>query len=441
MSHRARSLAVAFAAALAVSAAVAQGPGAETLTLRTSLDRAIKNNPQIQIAQKDFEIAKAQLRQAKSLYFPRVGLNLDAVRYRNETIGLIPPELGNVVLETPLSSNGQVSNDADNLFIGRLNLVQTLYAGGRVNYTHRLSQANVRRAEIALETMQNEVEFETASAFYGLLAAREKRRLAQNALVDVEKMVRQAGTQHARLKASAERYELRRKLSAIEQDEKDLGFKYFSAMGVEYFADIEVDGTLDPRVIEQDIQTLLVWAKSNRSEVKETLIQEEVDALSVDLSMSERYPVFRLGGGVEVRNRQLPLDQTNWNAVLDMNIPIFDGLASPARVRESRYRAEQGRLRRSQLEDAVDAEVRAAHADLQHWANEVAARQQEEGDLKSTEKSYVGQHATENLAERLDYLRWRLDRSTDVVDGKLQLCLANARLARALGRSVLDDQQ
>ncbi len=421
-------------------ATFAQGPGAETLTLRTSLDRAVKNNPQIQIAQKDYEIATAQLRQAKSLYYPRIGLNLDAVRYRNETIGLIPPELGNAVLETPVSSNGHVSNDADNLYIGRVNLVQTLYAGGRVNYTHRLSQANVRRAEIALETKQNEVEFETASSFYGLIASREKRRLAQNALVDVEKMMRQATGQHARLKVSAERYELRRKLSAIEQEEKDLRFKYLSAMGLEYFAEVEVTGTLEPRLLEQDLQTLLVWAKSNRSEVKETLIQEEVDALSVDLSMSERYPIFRLGGGVEVRNRQFPLDQTNWNAVLDMNIPIFDGLSSPARVKESRYRAAQGRLRRSQLEDAVDAEVRAAHSDLEHWSHELAAREQETTDLKATEKSYVGTRATESLAERLDYLRWRLDRSTDVIDGKLELCLANARLARALGRTVLDEQ-
>jgi len=423
------------------SPALAQGPGGETLTLRTSLDRSVKNNPRIQIAQKDFEIAKAQLRQAKSLYYPRVGLNFDAVRYRNETIGLIPPEIGNVVLETPKATNGDVSSAAENLFIGRVNVVQTLYSGGRVRYTHRLSQANVRRAEIALQTMQNEVEFETASAFFGLIAAREKRRLAQNALVDVEKMVRQATGQHTRLKVSAERYDLRRRLSAIEQEERDLRFKYLSAMGLEYFAEVEVTGALEARPIKQDMQTLLVWAKNNRSEVKETLIQEEVDALSVDLSMSERYPIFRLGGGVEVRNDDLPLDQTNWNTVLDMNIPIFDGLSSPARVRESRYRAAQGRLRRSQLEDAVDAEVRSAHSDLQHWSHELAAREQESAELKRTEKTYVGRNATGTLAERLDYLRWRLDRSSDIVDGKLQFCLANARLSRSLGRSVLDDEQ
>jgi outer membrane protein TolC len=211
-------------------------------------------------------------------------------------------------------------------------------------------------------------------------------------------------------------------------------------MGEEYFADLEVEGSLDPKVIDQDLQTLLVWAKSNRSDIQETLIQEEVDALSVDLSLAERYPTFRLGGGVEVRNDEFPVNQTNWNAVLDMNIPIFDGLSSPARVRESRYRAEQGRLRRSQLEDSVDAEVRAAHQDINHWQTEISAREQEAADLRTSEKSYLGPRADQPLAQRLEYLKWRLDRESDVVDGKLQLCLANARLARALGRSVLDEK-
>jgi hypothetical protein len=109
-------------------------------------------------------------------------------------------------------------------------------------------------------------------------------------------------------------------------------------------------------------------------------------------------------------------------------------------VKESRYRADQGRLRRSQLEDSVDAEVRMAFADMEHWKNELSARERELSELRKSERTYVGGRASGSLRERLDYLRWRLDRATDVVDGKLELCLANARLARALGRSVLDEQ-
>lgn len=405
----------------------------EVLTLRASVDRAEKNNPKLQLASKEFQIARAQLRQARSLFFPRVNLNMDAVRYKQDTIGQIPPELGNVVLETSKQSN---VSGADNLYIGRLNLVQTLYAGGKVTYTYRLSQINVQRAQSALEAMQNQVEFDTEDAFYGLVALKEKRKLMQDALLDVEKMAKQAPGEHARLQAASERAELRRNLSELDLKAQDLRFAYLKVMGVEYFSDVDVDGKLETPAKPRDLQTVLVWARENRPELRETAIQEEVDALSVDLSLAERYPTLRLGGGVEVRNREFPLDQTNWNAVLDMNIPIFDGLSSPARVKESRYRAEQGRLRRAQLEDAIEMEVRAAHADIQHWTDELAARTGDLADLNGSSKSYVGPNRNnEPLSQRLDFLRWRLERSVDVIDAQLQLSIANARLTRAVGKS------
>ena len=77
----------------------------EVLTLKQSIDRALKNNPRLLSAKTDLSIAKTQLRQAKSQFYPKVNLNMDYIRYRHETIGLIPPEMGNVVLETPAGSS------------------------------------------------------------------------------------------------------------------------------------------------------------------------------------------------------------------------------------------------------------------------------------------------------------------------------------------------
>jgi outer membrane protein TolC len=63
----------------------------EKLTLASSLERARSNNPRLLLAGKELSIAKTQLRQAKSLYYPKVNLNLDYVRYRNETVGITSP--------------------------------------------------------------------------------------------------------------------------------------------------------------------------------------------------------------------------------------------------------------------------------------------------------------------------------------------------------------
>jgi outer membrane protein TolC len=192
---------------------------------------------------------------------------------------------------------------------------------------------------------------------------------------------------------------------------------------------------LEPVRVETDLQTAMVWAKQNRQELKETQVQEEVDQLSVDLSMAERYPVFLLGGGMEVRNNDFPLNQTNWNAALNMNIPIFDGFSSLARIKENRYRAEKGRLRHIQLEDEVEREVRSAYLDWQHWTSELVSRREE----LSAMEAMAGPTSRANFTpEKLDIARWLLDAQTSVIDAQYQLCIAAAHLAKAMGKQPSD---
>jgi outer membrane protein TolC len=163
-----------------------------------------------------------------------------------------------------------------------------------------------------------------------------------------------------------------------------------------------------------------------------------VDKLSVDLSMSERYPAFRLGGGLETRDGDDDRQQSNWNAVLSMSIPLFDGFSSWARVKESRYRAEQGRLRRVQLEDQVEVEIREAVGDFQHWSEEVESRQRELASVDSRRSRYFGAGQSEPLRARLDYLEWAVNAEVDVVDARYEKCLAAVRIAKAAGRSLQD---
>src|SRR5262245_38393416 len=63
-------------------------PTRETLTLKTSLERAARNNPRLLELGKELSIAKANSREAASLFYPKVNVNLNYTRFRNETLGL-----------------------------------------------------------------------------------------------------------------------------------------------------------------------------------------------------------------------------------------------------------------------------------------------------------------------------------------------------------------
>lgn len=420
------------AALLALAPTIAFPAEAEKLTLKQSLERASQNNSRLLLARKELDVAQTQLRQAKSQFFPKVNLGLNYVRYSHETLGLIPPEMGPIVLESAARNSA-----AEDLYLGRLGFLQTLYAGGKLDYTYKLSKANVKRAESAVETLRQEIEYETASAFFLLVKLRREEALIRTALENLEKLERHAARTHDRLSASVARAEIRQRLGELLLHQEAARIDYRRAMGVELFAAVDVEGTLDAEPAETDLQTALVWAKQNRAAIRETQLQEEVDQLSVDLSLSERYPVFLLGGGVEQRNASFPLEESNWNAGLSMNIPIFDGFSSLARIRESRHRADQSRLRRVEVEDQIEADVRSAFHDLQHWNNEMAARQKELAVLEKARPSYLGGGtAKTSIEDRLAYITWILDAAVGALDARFQWRLALARLDRATGRSV-----
>ncbi|MBK9922851.1 MAG: TolC family protein [Elusimicrobia bacterium] len=109
-------------------------------------------------------------------------------------------------------------------------------------------------------------------------------------------------------------------------------------------------------------------------EIRGTEYQREMDRLAVNLSEAERFPVVALMAGYEAQRPGLPLDPNFWNATLNVNLPIFDGFASRARIRQTRIAANQSRIERAAIEDKIAREVRTAHADLIYWQDEAAAR-------------------------------------------------------------------
>jgi outer membrane protein len=412
--------------------AIPCGAAPEKLTLSTSLDRAFRNNTVLQAAQKELSIAKTHVGQAKSLFYPKVNLNLNYVRYRNETLGVTSEALGHTVLEGPLPDpvTNRSTPFSENLYLGRVDFQQTLFAGGRVSTTYKLAEAAQRRAESNFESLKRDVAYKTTEKFTQLLSLREKITVLENTKRELESLERDAARTRSAFFLHRRTEEVRQKLAQHYDEQRTVRMDYIHLIGMEFFSDVDVEGSLDSPPIPITFQNALAWAKENRDELKATQLQAEADRLSVDLSLAERYPVFLWGGAYELRNSKLPLDETNWSTALSMNIPLFDGFSSLSRIKESRYRAEQGRLTQVQLEDQVEHEVRSAFEDVRHWEDE---RRRRIDDLKTVEKETTQSRATSPL-EKAEMLDWGLSSRLSVVEAKFQLALAKARLEKAIGR-------
>lgn len=407
---------------------LAEAP-AEVLSIEQSVKRALQNNPSLLSAQKDIAIARSQIKQAKSLYYPRINFNMNYVRFRNETLGLTSSELGNVILEAPISdASGQRDNPlANNLYLGRIDFRQTLFSGGRLHYTVQLSKKNLQGAESSYEALKREVLFNTRRLFAQLLAAKRKSEVLTEAINKVQRAVDQRPASTQRLKLMEKKASFRQEMAEQLMEERKIKMDLQQNLGMEFFSQIEAEGSLDTLSLSLDLNAALAWAKQNRSELRQTELQAEVDRLSVDLSMAERYPVFLFGGAYEVQDTEQSYEASNWNAVLTMNIPLFNGFAGPARIKESRYRAERGYLNRVQLEDQIEREVRLAYMNVQHWASELEARSEELSQIKrlSPEASFID-----------SFIEWETRAELRMLDAQLNLFIERARLDQAMGNSL-----
>jgi len=148
--------------AMRLGAEEGAAPSRETLTLPVSVERALSNNPRLLMARKDLEVARTHVREAQSLFYPKLNLSLNYIRYKDDTLAVTSNELGAAVLEP--------HTDPANLYLGRLGFKQTLYSGGRLNTTYKLSKASMKSAESSYETLRREVEFDTTQSFLELLA-------------------------------------------------------------------------------------------------------------------------------------------------------------------------------------------------------------------------------------------------------------------------------
>ena len=184
------------------------------------------------------------------------------------------------------------------------------------------------------------------------------------------------------------------------------------------------------------LKNFLTWAKQNRPELRQTQIEREVDQLSVNLAMAERYPTFLFGGAYEVRDRTFPIQESNWNATLTMNIPLFNGFASLARIKESKHKAKRGKFRRVSLEDQIEREVRLAFEDMNYWINELDTRRRELGFLQNSRDQYEKSGSKKGSREHLDYLGWSLDARLSVIEAREKIAVAVSHLQKVIGRSV-----
>ena len=113
--------------------------------------------------------------------------------------------------------------------------------------------------------------------------------------------------------------------------------------------------------IDQAIETAL----ERRPEIQQVKIQERIGEKHVKVAKAENKPKFSAFGDYIFNDSERQSLDTSWSVGLAMQVPIFDGFATRARVNQARVSLDQIRANKDQLLDSIKLEVKSAVFDLE----------------------------------------------------------------------------
>jgi outer membrane protein TolC len=408
-------------------------PGAE-LTLTSTILTAFQNNKDIMMQEQQITIANANILGAKSVFLPQI--NLQGTYTYNEKV---------------LSPNIFSGYKNDNL--ANLAFSESVYSGGA-------NMANFNQAKLSLDVQQEtlrakklDVEFDARRLYYGLLLAYETERIAKDALTqaiahyeDVKQMYKygtasrfdmlQSGVQVSLLEPDVVR-------ASNEIDSLKAELNKLLARDVNY--PIETQEKLTYSLIEIDEKDFLKNAYLQRPEIKLKSLGIDIDKWGIQMARSGYRPQVDITAGYSYRSSNLGnmfnAKQRNWNAGISVNIPIFEGFSTKAKVDAAKAQYAQAKISKDNLVDQIAVEVRKACLDLQKSAAIIKSQKdnvdQAREALRISEVSYAN-----GVAINLDVLDAQVSLAQiqkNLAAGTFDYLMAQAYLDRSIGKPFIKE--
>ncbi len=355
------------------------------LTVEAATARAAVVSDTAAIDRLAVDAARAGIDEARSRYFPQIGVRLSAsyltnppegVAIRRGQLGFSPSPGSPVPTPVPDQDIVLVADPENSYFQLTTNLSQTILAWGKLDLGLEAAELERDLALIDARSGENNLERDARLAYFGLRLARrtadllveaeevlaqtveDRRRAFDEGLINHETVL---SAQVDLARARTGRVEAAQGRSAAEQAMRVL-LKTDEVGSLETaprreIPDISDESALD-MALASSTELQRTDVRSRQAEIGETV--ERASGLFV--------PDLGLQVQLELSGQRVPFIAANWIDSWDAGVTIslgteilaFDGGASAARIAAAAARARQAAIGLSALEDSVSLQVRRA---------------------------------------------------------------------------------
>jgi outer membrane protein len=411
------------------------------LTLEESLELALEQNEDLQMARRDLDKARQQIREARSTALPQVDFSAN---YTHNW------QLPTFVFETPLGVQ-EVEIGTPNELVGTLSLRQPLYTSGKVGAALAVARFFEAYAIEQLRAAQQSVVRSVDIAFYDLLLARELIRVSDQTQARARSNLEQAESLWRGGRTSS--YDLLRAQVQVAQVRPDsirarggrelaeIAFKNLLGVPLDHPMDIDGDfqreTTLDPRGLD----SLLALGATRSPHLRQANLQLEMLAQGVKIARSAARPSLELStiGQAQWQSKEISLwneeMRRSLNTGLSLKIPLFDGFRTGARTAQARQDREKGLLGAAQLQRLVELQIQQAWLELQAAGARLDAQslllEQAEAGLELAGSRYARGFGTQLEIIDAQFLQTRAQ--TELAQARRDRAVALIQLETAVG--------
>lgn len=416
-------------ASLALSGVGLAKEAAGVLTLKETIDTALKQNPSVTEFKERANAAKEQIGVSRGALLPQASFSgnlfygdaFSSRRAGGETAVAVPGGTSGVTaIPTP-------EKQITTFEVYRFSFNQLLFDFGKTPSQVAGSKASYKQSLEDYANTRQQVVLTARTAYFAYLAARRAIKVAEENVRQNQELLKQAQAFYdvglrARVDvtfaesnlANAET-ELIRAKNLAATSRVDL----MTALGLKTWPYREVEDVLEVAPTRQSLSDLKAKALKQRPELKKTLFQQQQDKANINSARADFLPSFSgfAAYGTEGSRHEL---EDEWWIGAAVNVPIFEGLSKYHNLRQAKAQLRSTEANTESVTLTVIQEVESRFQDLESAWEVIQSR------TKAKEA------AAENL--RLAWGRYRAGVGSiiEVTDAQVRFAQADLELVRAL---------
>jgi outer membrane protein len=379
----------------------------EKMTLQQFIDEAVRNSPSVQISGEAVAGAESKVREARSQYLPQVSFGSSYTRI-------------SLLSEFDIPGMGHFKFGTPNNLSFRLGASEQVFTWGRVGKTVEMNKIGMDMAQDGVALTKQMLAYQIVPIFYGVLFTDAAVRVVDQALALLSKKLATLEERYrAGLASDFDVSLIKVQMSGLEAQKLDFEnnvrkmlMAYNRVAGRPLATTFIPDGELAFEPVAADLKALVAEAAAQRVEARQVQNQRHLVQTQMALARTADKPNVIAAFNYEFRNGFLPsVDRIkgNWNAVLAVSSPIFDGHRTAAQIAQSEIALRTVEEQAADLERGFELEINQTLADLKTLEQKIEIEKTKIGHaeraLKIADERYLnGLISTTDLVEAQDSL-------------------------------------